>query len=87
VHRTLPAGAKVVIGPTHIRNRLAPNVSEEHQKGLQTVFGDQYRLYLTQMGVSTEVADMVDRNSESGHATQLSQADWRRLGIVTEAAP
>jgi hypothetical protein len=87
VHRTLPAGAKVVIGPTHIQNRLAPNVSEERQKGLQTVFGDQYRLYLTQMGVSTEVADIVDRNSASGHATQLSRADWLRLGIVTEAVP
>jgi hypothetical protein len=29
VHRTLPADAKVVIGPTHIADRLAPNVSQE----------------------------------------------------------
>src|SRR5580704_6455601 len=45
VHRTLPADAKIVIGSTHIRDRLAPNVSEERQKGLQAFYGDQYRLY------------------------------------------
>src|SRR5580704_5917196 len=42
VHRTLPADAKVIIGPTHVRDRLAPNVSEERQKGLQAFYGDQY---------------------------------------------
>jgi hypothetical protein len=87
VHRTLPAGATVVVGGTHIRNRLAPNVSEERQQGLQVRYGDQYRLYLTQMGVRTEIVDIIDRNSETGRTTQLSSNDWLRLGIVTAVAP
>jgi hypothetical protein len=87
VRRTLPAGAKVIIGPTQIRNRLAPNVSAERQQGLQARYGDQYKLYLTQMGVRTEVVEIIDRNSETGHATQLLRADWLRLGIVTGLAP
>jgi hypothetical protein len=87
VHRTLPADAGVVIGPTHILNRLAPNVSEERQQGLQTRFSDQYRLYLTQMGMRTDVVDIIDQNSESGRATQLSRDAWQRLGLVTGLAP
>jgi hypothetical protein len=86
VHRTLPASAKIIIGPTRISNRLAPNVSEEQQKGLQERYGDQFRLYLTQMGMRTEVVDMIDRNSQNGRAIQLSRDDWLRLGIVTEFA-
>src|SRR5579862_7986145 len=87
VHRTLPANAKVVIGPTHIRDRLAPNVSEERQKGLQAFYGDQYRIYLKQMGVATDVVGIVEHNAATGRATQISRADWLRLGIVTAPAP
>jgi len=87
VHRTLPADAKVIIGPTHISNRLAPNVSEERQKGLQAFYGDQYRIYLTQMGVAADVAGIIEKNAASGRATQISRADWLRLGIVTGPAP
>ena len=87
VHRTLPPGAKVVIGPTRITNRLAPNVSAEEQKGLQSYFGDQCRLYLMQMAVSVEVAETVERNSATNRATQIPRADWQRLGIVTSARP
>jgi hypothetical protein len=87
VHRTLPADAKVIIGPTHIRDRLAPNVSEEHQKGLQAFYGDQYRLYLKQMGVATDVVGVIEQNAASGRATLISRADWLRLGIVTGPAP
>ncbi|MGC2076725.1 MAG: hypothetical protein WA728_11970 [Xanthobacteraceae bacterium] len=83
VHRTLPADATVVIGPTHIADRLAPNVSQERQVGLQTQFGNQFRLYLSQMGVSTEIADIIDRDAQTGRATQLSSKDWLRLGLVT----
>jgi len=87
VHRTLPADAKVVIGPTHIRDRLAPNVSEEHQKGLQAFYGDQYRLYLKQMGVATDAVGMIEQNSATGRATQVLRADRLRLGMVTAPAP
>jgi hypothetical protein len=87
VHRTLPAGAKVIIGPTHVRDRLAPNVSEERQKGLLAYYGDQYRIYLQQMGVATDVVGIIEQNAASGRATQILRADWLRLGIVTGPAP
>lgn len=87
VHRTLPADAKVVIGPTHIRDRLAPNVSEEHQKGLQAFYGDQYRLYLTQMGVAADVVGIIEQNAATGRASQILRTGWLRLGIVTGPSP
>jgi hypothetical protein len=87
VHRTLPADAKVIVEPTRIASRVAPNVNAEQQKGMQSVFGEQYRLYLTQMGVSTEVVDIMERSSTTKRATQLSRADWLRLGIVSDATP
>ena len=86
VHRTLPADARVVISPTRVRNRLAPNVSAEHRKGLAERFGDQFRLYLIQMGVRAELVDIIDRNSETGHTTSLWRDDWLRLRIVTALA-
>jgi len=86
VHRTLPAGATVIIGPTQIRNRLAPNLSEERRQGLQARYGDQFRLYLTQMGLHPEVVDIINRSSQTGGSTQLSSKDWLRLGIVTAPA-
>jgi hypothetical protein len=87
VHRTLPADAKVVIGPTHIRDRLAPNVSDDRQRGLQAFYGDQYRLYLKQMGVATDVVGVIEQNTATGRATQISRADWLQLGIITAPAP
>lgn len=87
VHRTLPPGTTLVIGPTHIQNRLAPNVSAERQQGLQARFGDQYRLYLTQMGVRTDIVDMIDQNAQTGRTTQLTRDAWGRLGLVTEVGP
>jgi hypothetical protein len=86
VHRTLPADARVVIGAMQISSRLAANVSAECRQELQTHYGDQFRLYLTQMGVHPEVADIIDRNSETRRATQLSSSDWLRLGIATALA-
>jgi hypothetical protein len=87
VHRTLPADAKVIIGSTHVHDRLAPNVSEERQKGLTAYYVDQFRLYLTQMGVAADVAGIIEKNAASGHATQILPAAWLRLGIVTGPAP
>jgi hypothetical protein len=87
VHRTLAADAKVIIGPTHVRDRLTPNVSEVRQKGLLAYYGDQYRIYLKQMGVATDVVGIIEQNAASGRATQILRADWLRLGIVTGPAP
>lgn len=87
VHRALPPGAVVVIGPTEIRNRVAPNVSAERQQGLQARYGDQYRIYLKQMGVSPEIVDIIDKAAQTGHNMQIAPTDWSRLGLVTAAAP
>jgi len=87
VHRALPADAKIIIGPTHVRDRLAPNVSEERQNGLLAYYGDQYRIYLKQMGVATDVVGIIEQNAASGRATPIPRADWLRLGIVTGPAP
>ncbi|HEY3793077.1 MAG TPA: hypothetical protein VGM09_14680 [Bradyrhizobium sp.] len=45
--------------------------------------GDQYRIYLKQMGVGTDVVDIIERSAASGRATQILRAGWLRLGIVT----
>ena len=66
-----------------IRNRLAPNVSEERREELTTLFDKQFRLYLHDMGVDTELIDIVDRNSEEHHSTEVPSSDWARLHIVT----
>ena len=84
VHRTLPSGARVILTGMAIRNRVAPNVSDEHRESLTTIYGEQFRVYLREMGVDTGLLDIVDRNN--GHlATEVPQADWARLHLVTSA--
>src|SRR3954468_6267830 len=86
VHRSLPAGTKVILSGMEIRNRLAPNVSEERREGLTARFGELYRLYLRDMGVDTELLDIVDRNSEAHRKTELPASEWLRLHFVTAAS-
>jgi hypothetical protein len=83
VHRSLPAGTKVSLGGMSIRNRFTPNVSDEHREGLAARFGEQFRLYLREMGVEPELLDIVDRNSESRLQIELPPSEWNRLRIVT----
>ena len=68
-----------------IRNRVAPNVSEEQRQGLTVQFGDQFRRYLREMGVEPELLDIVDRNSETRRQTEMPPSEWLRLHIVTSA--
>jgi len=86
VHRSLPPGTRVVLSGMSIHNRLAPNVSDERRQGLTVRFGELYRIYLRDMGVDTELLDIVDRNSESRRQTELPASEWLRLHIVTSAA-
>ena len=86
VHRSLPVGTTVILSGMEIHNRLAPNVSEERRQGLTVRFGELYRIYLRDMGVDTELLDIVDRNSESHRQTVLPASEWLRLHIVTSAA-
>jgi hypothetical protein len=85
VHRTLHAGTRVILTGTAIHNRLAPNVSDEHRENLTAIFGEQFRVYLREMGVDTELLDIVDRNVAQQHATEVPASDWTRLRLVTSA--
>jgi hypothetical protein len=83
VHRSLPASTKVSLGGMSIRNRLAPNVSDERREGLTARFGEQFRLYLREMGVEPELLDIIDRNSQARQQIELPPSEWNRLRIVT----
>jgi hypothetical protein len=56
-----------------IRNRLA--LSDERREGLALRFGEQFRLYLREMGVEPELLDLVDRNSESRRQIELPSSE------------
>ena len=87
VHRDLPPGTKVVLSSMFIRNRLAPNVSDEQRESLTARFGEQFRLYLRDMGVEPELLDIINRNPEPRRATELPPTEWTRLNIVTAPSP
>jgi hypothetical protein len=86
VHRTLPAGTRMVLSGMAIHNRLAPNVSEERRQGLTALFDDQFRRYLRDMGVEPELLDIVDRNSQTKRPTEMPPSEWLRLHIVTSTS-
>jgi hypothetical protein len=83
VHRSLAPGTKMILSGMTIRNRLAPNVSDERREGLTVRFGEQFRMYLRDMGVEPELLDIIDKNSESGHTIEMPAPEWTRLRIVT----
>jgi hypothetical protein len=86
VHRSLPQGTRMILSGMFIRNRLAPNVSRDEREGASMRFGELFRIYLRDMGVDTELLDIVDSNSEARRQTELPPAEWTRLRIVTEAS-
>ena len=67
-----------------IRNRLAPNVSDERREGLTARFDELFRIYLRDMGVETELLDIVDRQGESRRGVEMPASEWTRLYIVTQ---
>jgi hypothetical protein len=69
-----------------IHNRLAPNLAAEQREALMAHFGEQFRMYLRDMGVEPGMFDIVERNSESGRAIEMPPAEWLRLRIVTESS-
>jgi hypothetical protein len=82
VRHSLPPGTRVMLSGMAIHNRLAPSVSDERREGLTTLFDQQLRAYLLDMGVKPELIDIVDRNSETHRQTELPASEWTRLGIV-----
>ena len=86
VHRSLPAGAKGMLTGMAIYNRLAPNVSRDERLGASARFDELFRIYLRDMGVETELLDIVDKTSEVRRRIELLPSEWMRLRIVTETA-
>jgi hypothetical protein len=82
VHRSLPAGTRVVLSGMVLRNRLAPNVSQEASATLPERYGEQFRKYLRDMGVASEFFDLVEQQGESGRGFEMPASEWTRLHIV-----
>jgi len=87
VRRSLAPGTRMILTGMTIHNRLAPNVSNEQRESLTVYFDEQFRVYLREMGVETELLDIVDRNWQSRRATELPPPEWARLHIVTTLPP
>ncbi|MGA8900008.1 hypothetical protein [Bradyrhizobium sp.] len=85
-HPSHAARGRALYPDRHGDPRLAPNVSDEHRESLTTIYGEQFRVYLREMGIDTELLDIVDRNNERRHATEVPPSDWTRLHIVTTAS-
>ena len=83
VHRTLPAGAKIMLSGMSIHNRLAPNVSKDERTGATARFDELFRIYLREMGVETELLDIAERTSDVRRRIELPPSEWSRLHIVT----
>lgn len=86
VHRSLPAGTRVMLTGMAIHNRLAPNVSKDERMGATARFDELFRIYLRDMGVETELLDIVDRTSDARRRIELPPSEWTLLRIVTETA-
>jgi len=84
VHRSLPAGTRVMLTGMSIHNRLAPNVSKDERGAATARFDELFRIYLRDMGVETELLDIMDNISDG--RIELPPAEWTRLRIVTEMA-
>jgi hypothetical protein len=85
VHRSLPPGSHVMLTGMSIQNRLAPNVSKEERDSLSAKFTDQFRKYLTEMGVEPALIDVAESNSANGHRVEIPASEWSKLHLVTPA--
>ena len=84
VHRTLPPGSHVVLSGMAIHNRLAPNVSAEQRDSLTSIFTDQFRRYLGEMGIDHELLDVAVSNAGGGRYVEIPASEWGRLHLVTQ---
>ncbi|MBR0894641.1 hypothetical protein JQ616_06750 [Bradyrhizobium tropiciagri] len=84
VHRSLPAGSHVVLSGMEIHNRLAPNVSAEHRESLTSIFTDQFRRYLGEMGIDHELLDVAVSKAGGGRYVEIPASEWGRLHLVTQ---
>ncbi|MBN8993530.1 MAG: hypothetical protein J0H42_35285 [Rhizobiales bacterium] len=83
VHRTLPAGTRVMLSGMDLRKRIAPNVSRDERTGASARYDELFRIYLRDMGVETELLDIVDKLSDVRRRIELPPSEWTRLRIIT----
>ncbi|MGY3137131.1 hypothetical protein ACVWZM_007813 [Bradyrhizobium sp. USDA 4501] len=84
VHRNLPPGNRVILtARMQIYDRLAPNVSAEHRESVTTIFTDQFRRYLSEMGIGHELFD-VTADRAGGRYVEVPASEWARLHLVTQ---
>ena len=81
--RTVPAATAVIIGGWRIYSRRDLNIADEIREGRHAYLRDQFKVYLTQMGVDPQVVDIMEGNYEHQTNTALSRADLVQLRIVT----
>jgi hypothetical protein len=82
IHRTIAPGTRVVLSGREVRSRRAPNISDARRTALTIGLDQEYRTYLREMGVDTEVMDIVDQDSGLKRSTEVPPADWTRLHLV-----
>jgi hypothetical protein len=85
IHRTITPGNRVVLSGMEVRSRRAPNISDVRRSALTLGIDYELRTYLREMGVETEVMDIVDQDSGLKRNTVVSPADWERLHLITSA--
>ena len=60
--------------------------SRDEQVGATARFDELFRIYLRDMGVETELLDIVDKTSDVRRRIELPPSEWTRLRIVTETS-
>ncbi|MCC8984364.1 hypothetical protein [Bradyrhizobium acaciae] len=84
VHRIVPPGNRVVLtAKMQIYDRLAPTVSAEHRESLTSIFTEQFRRYLGEMGIDHELLD-VTVSKAGGRYVEIPASEWSRLHLVTQ---
>lgn len=85
IRRTIAPGTRVVLSGMEVRSRLAPNISDVRRSALTIGVDQEFRTYLRDMGVATEVMDIVDQDSGFKRTTLVPETDWIRLHLITSA--
>jgi hypothetical protein len=85
IHRTIAPGTRVVLSGMEVRSRLAPNISDVRRTALTIGLDQEFRTYLRDVGVETEVMDIIDQDSGLKRSTLVPETDWTRLHLVAPA--
>lgn len=85
IHRIIAPGTRVVLSGREVRSLRAPNISDERRTALTIAHDQEFRAYLREMGVETEVMDIVDQDSGLKRSTLVPESDWTRLHLITSA--